>query len=165
MKKIMDSEGNREMIKSQVLADGEKTVVPVRKKSSGKRIAALGICAAILLICIVAVSGLTAGETESPDVPPVTPPDSTLPDVTQPDNTQPPVSLGDEFIEAAGQLVGFADGHSMEIIIDGETQVFQVYDEELVLALQELEGAGGGDFTFRYVQMDSGAMEIKEIIR
>lgn len=53
----------------------------------------------------------------------------------------------------------------MEIIIDGEPQVFQVYDEELVSALQELEGAGGGDFTFRYVRMDSGAMEIEEIIR
>ncbi|MGN1413796.1 MAG: hypothetical protein ACI4WY_06085 [Anaerovoracaceae bacterium] len=148
MKKIMDNEGNQEMIKSQVLADGEKAAMPVRKKSSGKRIAALGICAAILLICIVAVSGLTAGETESPDVSPVT----------------PPVSLGDEFIEAAGQLVGFADGHSVEIIIDGEPQVFQVYDEALVSLLQDLESAGGGDFTFRYVQMDSGAMEIKEII-
>lgn len=34
MKKIMDSEGNREMIKSQVLADREKTVVPVRKKAA-----------------------------------------------------------------------------------------------------------------------------------
>ncbi|MGN0714711.1 MAG: hypothetical protein ACI4LN_02740 [Anaerovoracaceae bacterium] len=164
MKKIMDMEGEQERIKSQVLADGEKAAVPVRKKSSGKRIAALGICAAILLICIVAVSGLTAGKPDSPDVPPITPPDSTLPDPTQPDNTQSPVSLGDEFIEATGQLVGFADGHSVEILIDGEPQVFQVYDEELVLALQELEGAGSGDFTFRYVRMDSGAMEMKEII-
>lgn len=53
-----------------------------------------------------------------------------------------------------GEFVGWADNHTVEIIVDGEPAAFQVEDEEVKAALEALETSAdaGSDFSFEMVQ-------------
>lgn len=53
-----------------------------------------------------------------------------------------------------GEFVGWADNHTVEIIVDGEPAAFQVEDEEVKAALEPLETSAdaGSDFSFEMVQ-------------
>lgn len=49
----------------------------------------------------------------------------------------PPVQT--EISTLKGEYQGLADGHSVEIIVDGEAQVYQFYDEEIGSVLESME--------------------------
>lgn len=59
-------------------------------------------------------------------------------DTTEPQQEEiPPVQT--EISTLKGEYQGLADGHSVEIIVDGEAQVYQFYDEEIGSVLESME--------------------------
>lgn len=71
-------------------------------------------------------------------------------------------AVGDT-VEAVGTIVGFADGHSVEIMVAGQPYVYQVYDEAIISTLQSYESQDGVAFTFAYTLLENGGAQITEL--
>ncbi len=71
----------------------------------------------------------------------------------------------DQLIEAEGKYVGFADSHSVEIELIGESQPFMVFqlDEAVRAQLEEEEYDTGTEVYIKYLVLEQGQPMITEI--
>ena len=100
----------------------------------------------MLLTCGLMLGGCTSAENQQEEEPPVE-------QVTTPQT---------ETLTLTGEFQGLADGHSVEVVVDGEPQVYQFFDEVVTSAFDEM--ASGTQIQFDVeVDTETGAQTIVKL--